>query len=194
MFGRLKNLFGSSPREPAERTIYFHEDDYCQIELLPISAREHCSTQMGIIDEFAAKHSDGGLGYTDIYLRPDAPHSFAELRVSISTLSAALQAHLPGYDSVFTGYSSHREQCRSTSAWGGDSFTIFADYQDDIVQHVWLDFGVGDTFDSTCIASALRAIPSSERILIADWSWSLIAAISDSTALDDYFAQRTRIS
>jgi hypothetical protein len=176
--------------ESAERSIYFHEDDYCQIELLPVSARQHCATQMGLIDDFAAKHSQGGAGYSDIYVRPDAPHSFAELRVAPQEFAAALQPHLPAYDAVFTGYSSHQERCQNALAWGDDSFTLFANGAADIIQNVWLDFGPLYAADAARMISVLRALPGSDRILIADWSWSLIAVLSDEASLDEYFRQR----
>lgn len=29
------------------RRVYFHEDDFCQIELVPAENWEHCATEMG---------------------------------------------------------------------------------------------------------------------------------------------------
>ncbi len=194
MLERLKKFFTGASREPAGRMIYFHEDDYCQIELLPVSARHHCMTQMGIIDDFAAKHDDGGMGYTGIYVRPDAPHAFAELSVATAAFSAAISQHLPAYDFVFTGYSSYREECRSTLAWGDDSFTLFADHEASIIQHVWLDLSLPNAAEAARVASALRALPISESILIADWSWSLVAMLSDDASLNEYLLQRTKNS
>jgi hypothetical protein len=192
MFGSLKRLFSSSPSERPERSIYFHEDAYCQIELLPVSTRQHCQTQMGIIDDFGAKHSQGDSGFSDIYVRPKVPRPFAELGISISALSTALRPHFPAYDSVFTGYSSYREKCKTALAWGGEFFTVFANYEADIIQHVWLDFGARNAAESERIALALRALPRSDSILIADWSWSLVAVLSDAESLNDYLRQRTK--
>jgi hypothetical protein len=149
-------------------------------------------TQMGIIDDFAAKHDDGGMGYTGIYVRPDAPHAFAELRIATTAFSSAISRHLPAYDSVFTGYSSYREECRSTLAWGDDSFTIFADHEANIIKHVWLDLSLPNAAEAARIAAALRDLPGSENILLADWSWSLVAMLSDPESLHKYFQQRFR--
>jgi hypothetical protein len=185
-----KKFFASAPDQPAERTIYFHEDDYCQIELLPVSARTHCMTQMGIIDNFTTMHDDGGMGFTGIYVRPDAPHALTELCLTTSAFSEALKRHFPAYDSVFTGYRSHREECKSTLAWGDDSWTIFADHNADIIQHAWLDLRDLNADAVTRIVCALRDLPWSESILIADWSWSLVAMLSDIGSLNEYFQQR----
>lgn len=187
----LKNLFTRAPCKPAERSVYFHEDDYCQIELLPAAARQHCVSQMGIIDDFAARHDDGGMGFTSIYVRPDAPHTFAELRIATTAFSNAITQHLPAYDSVFTGYSTHRELCQSTLAWGDDSFTFFADQKADVIQHVWLSLGTFSSAEAERLTHALRALPSSGNILLADWSWSLVAMLSDPASLHEYLQQRT---
>ena len=41
------------------RKIYFHEDDYCQLEVLPLAARQFCLQEMGEIDAFAEEHREG---------------------------------------------------------------------------------------------------------------------------------------
>lgn len=148
-------------------------------------------TQMGIIDDFAAKHDDGGMGYTGIFVRPDAPHTFAELRIASTAFSEAISQHFHAYYSVFTGYSSYREECENALAWGDDTFTLFADQKAGVIQHVWLDLGRPDSAEAERIASALRDLPSSENILLADWSWSLVAMLSDPASLTEYLRQRT---
>ena len=41
-----------------ERTIFFHEDDYGQIELLPASAWAYCQQEMGLAADFAQSLAD----------------------------------------------------------------------------------------------------------------------------------------
>lgn len=40
-------------------SIYFHEDDFCQIEILPIENLGFCLKQAGCIEEFAKTHKSG---------------------------------------------------------------------------------------------------------------------------------------
>src|SRR5262249_55770988 len=56
----------SSKEGGAVRVAFFHEDDYCQVEVLPAAAAGPCRSEMGRIDEFAEAHLDG-MGFTDIY-------------------------------------------------------------------------------------------------------------------------------
>jgi hypothetical protein len=52
---------------PAKREIYFHEDDYCQQQLLPREASAYARAEVQKIGEFAESHRvPGGRGWTDI--------------------------------------------------------------------------------------------------------------------------------
>ena len=53
------------------REAYYHEDDYCMIELLPLDNLQHCLTQMGEQQAFADAHRSGA-GWTDMFV-PEAP-------------------------------------------------------------------------------------------------------------------------
>ena len=76
--------------------IYFHEDDYCQIEVLPVSNWEHCATQIGEIESFSEAHpAPGGTGWTDMYVREENPFSLRDLGISRTTLASALREALP---------------------------------------------------------------------------------------------------
>jgi hypothetical protein len=109
-------------------SVDFHEDDYCQIEILPLSMRSFCLAQMNEIDEFSATHKTCG-GWTDIYLREEPPKSLKELAVPIDLFKSSVEKTLTPYEKVTTGYGSHVEECRNCFAWrlGARDFVIFAD-------------------------------------------------------------------
>ena len=46
-------------------SVYFHEDDYCMLETLPIENLAFCMKQAGLIAEFSDEHWTGA-GYTNI--------------------------------------------------------------------------------------------------------------------------------
>ena len=75
------------------RKIYFHEDDYCQLEVLPLAARQFCLQEMGEIDAFAEEHREGPF-YTDMYLREESPETLLQLNLRPEQLAEAL-AFLP---------------------------------------------------------------------------------------------------
>ena len=99
------------------REAYYHEDDFCQVELLPIDNLQHCLAQMGEQQAFAAAHQSGA-GWTDMYMRQEPPSRLVTLGITGEQLRLAVQAELPPYDAVFTGYSSYRVECRNVLAFG----------------------------------------------------------------------------
>ena len=64
---------------------FFHEDDYCQVEVLPITARGYCLAEMGRIDDFADAHLDGA-GWTAMYVRGESPQPLASLGITLEEL------------------------------------------------------------------------------------------------------------
>lgn len=91
-----------------KRIAFFHEDDYCQREILPLTAKNFCLKQMGEINNFSQEHQlESGL-FTDIFIRENTPHGIEELGLRSEQLNAVL-SFLPPYDLVETGYSSYSE-------------------------------------------------------------------------------------
>ncbi len=95
----------------ARRAIYFHEDDYCQQQLLPRDSAADAGAELRKLGEFADAHAvPGGLGWTDIYIRPKPA-----LRAKLNSI--ADHAKSPG-----TGDQDHRnEHGRSASVTRADS-------------------------------------------------------------------------
>ncbi len=166
---------------------FFHEDDYCQVEVLPIAARAHCLAEMGHIEEHADAHSDGA-GFMDIYLRGKSPLPLASLGITLEELRSAVEPLVPRFAQVFTGYGSHREPCRSVSGWGlGDGEAMFASVgEGGVVGPVWLSlYGVSaEGVGLWC--KMLRSLPRAEELLVADWNAGLVVPIADQTKLAAY--------
>lgn len=51
-----------------KRIAFFHEDDYCQWEILPLTAKGFYMKQMGEIDDFAEEHQLASGVYTDMFV------------------------------------------------------------------------------------------------------------------------------
>lgn len=156
------------------REIYFHEDDYCQQQLLPHEAASFADDEVKRIDEFADAHqAPDGTGWTDIYRRQEALKTFRSLNISKEVFAAALAPFLPPFDVVQTGYSSHREQCTRTAAWGrSQECAVFADWDEDgIVANVWSAFFENSAESVLAAALAVAAIGQIRPLVYADWAW-----------------------
>src|SRR5262245_33257855 len=95
----------------AKREIYFHEDDYCQQELLPRDALAYAEAEIKKIAEFADSHrAPGGIAWSEMYIRQKAPVGFRALGMKKEDFDTVISPYLPPFDLVYTGYSSYRER------------------------------------------------------------------------------------
>lgn len=170
------------------RTVYFHEDDYCQCEVLPPAAKGYCLREMGEIDAFADGHREGQF-YTDIYLREDSPHTLREMALRSEQLAAVLD-FLPAFDRVETGYSSYREECTSTCARGlSDDLAVFWDTDDEgFVKALWTVIWVKDESIDTA-RRVYTALGSLAPLLLADWNASACVDLTDNAAIEQYLKE-----
>lgn len=172
------------------RSIYFHEDDYCQIELLPLSNWNHCLSQMQQINEFSeARKID--VGWTDIYLRPDAPQELGSLSIDLNAMKLAIGSLFQPYDAVTTGYSSYVENCPNTVAWGNtEALTIFADYDEtQVIKHIWLSIGMLNSTEAKEALLMFQSLPKCAEMLLANWNWGRLISLKDEHELESYLSQ-----
>ena len=171
------------------RKIYFHEDDYCQLEVLPLSAEQFCRREMGEIEEFAEEHREGPF-YTDIYLREESPETLLQLNLRPEQLTAALD-FLPAYDLVETGYSSYREECQSTQARGlNEELAVFWSVDEaGLVEAIWLAFWV-EPQEANAARQLLTALGHLAPLLLADWSWDRCVDLRQPAEIEQYVAEK----
>jgi hypothetical protein len=176
------NLFQS---KIVKREIYFHEDDYCQQELLPREALAFADAEIKKIGEFADAHRDpDGAGWTEVYVRPKAPVSFSALRMTREDFDSVILPHLAAFDVVYTGCSSYRERCRTTVAWGtSQQNAIFVDWDDEgIITNVWTQFFESDEKSLVAASKAIAAIGTIHSLIYVDWAWGFVCEIFNEEA------------
>ncbi len=175
------------------REVYFHEDDYCQLELVAEANGRWCAEQMGKIDEFAAAHK-ADVGWTDIYVRSQNPRALSSVNICRSKFTEYMPSRMPHFDRVFTGYSSYRTECKNTIAFGpSDSLVAYAEFDDnDVISSVWFSLDLQST-DDVMIANELASALSRWPVLLADWGWSQLIRLADADSLTQYFRGRVKV-
>jgi hypothetical protein len=175
----------------AKREIYYHEDDYCQQELLPREALAFAESELKKSDEFAAAHlAPGGIGWTDVYVCQDPQTTFRALKMTREDFDAAISSHLPPFDQVYTGYSEYRERCKKAAAWGtSQQNAIFIDWDDEgVINSVWTQFFDSDEKSISAASKAIAALGMLHSLIYVDWAWSFVCEIFS----EDAFASRLR--
>ena len=162
------------------REAYYHEDDFCMIELLPLDNLQHCLAQMGEQQAFADAHRSGA-GWTDMYVIEAPPSPLSALGMTAQQLRLALAAALPPYDAVCTGYGSYRVECKNVLAFGADSTeTLFAGLDEGgIVCDLWCSEGMPQ----------LMLLPLKEQLLLADWGAGFVCPLADGELFARYLQE-----
>lgn len=175
------------------REVYFHEDDYCQIELVAAANWDFCAQQMREIHAFAEKHK-ASVGWTDVFVRSNNPISLAEVEIPRTVFINTVSAIMPRFDRVLTSYSSHATECQTTMAFGPhESCVLFAEFNpSDIASAVWFTFDLSSAEDAEISLQLCRGL-SVWPVAIADWGWLALLSPTDVQALTGYFDQRIEV-
>lgn len=170
------------------REAYFHEDDYCQIEVLPASNWDYCLSQLRGLGKFSDEHFDG-IGWTDMHIRGENPRQVESLNINVKDLASSLSKILIPFGRVLTGYSSFREEAEDTMAFGSEtSSIIFVEYDlNDIVEAIWLDFGIVTQEDKQLALTVLLHLGNMSEMILVDWNLGKIIKLSDQDEIMSYF-------
>ena len=170
----MMRLFKS---KKSKREIYFHEDDYCQQQLLPAEAKDWIERELKEIDRFSREHQgENGIGWTDVYVRDEPSSTIVDLKITVKEIAHVLNDIIPRFDKVVIGYSTYREKCECTGAWGfNQNCAIFIEWnKDDLVTSIWTSFFDLDDKSIGKSAEALTAIGGIRPMLYVDWTWGYI--------------------
>ena len=175
-------------RAMRRREIYLHEDDYCQQQLLPLGAKAYADLELKRIDDFSAAHrAPEGLGWTDAYMRGDAPLELRTLGMSRRQVGDAVSPFLPPFDHVYTGYSSHRKRCSQTAAWGrSPTCALLVDWDEaDVITHCWTMFFDHDEASINAATQAVAALSAVHALVYVDWAWDYTCEASRADAFSE---------
>ena len=172
-----------------KRTRYFHEDDYCQRELLPATSWDYCASELTKINESSEAHR-APIGWTKMYIRGEAPVRLRDLKLTAPAIESIVGSRLPRYDEVLTGYSTHREPSPRTRAFGTDGGpALYVDLDDDgYVEHAWLDAALTDASVAGWLPALMASLPEADELLFVDWAWGHLQPVADADAWKQYFA------
>ena len=174
------------------KELYFHEDFYCQVELLPMSALESSVGEMKEIEAFSEEHWDG-TAWTALYVRSDNSQHLKSLAIPIESVAAKLDSILEPVAEIYTGYSTYRERCNNTRAWVLPCGTgLLADFdQTGIIAHLWIvkEPPVAENVEQ--FLQALRALGEYGDFFIADWNKEIAVPCRDQDKLLRYLSGST---
>lgn len=167
--------------------MYFHEDDFGAVEVLPLKTWSHCAQQLGVIEEHSEKHrAPDGMGWTQCYLRPEGPCDLSELGLKLGDLQVVLDKYFAFEMKVETGYSSWREPCERMGAWLVEEYMA-------LVVH-WNEAGIllnlfAPGYDGVAdenkqkLEEALSELAGKHELLLVDWYSASLFRLDDRNSL-----------
>jgi hypothetical protein len=139
IFGKDNNTNSQEEYKFNSDEVYLHEDFYCQVELLPFENSNELKTENEKIDEFSKKHFDG-TGFTDIYGRDEQKTKTSDRNIKLNDFEPfVISLGFEKMRNVYSGYGNYKEKCQNTNAYSIDGATIFCDFEDGLINNIWLD-------------------------------------------------------
>lgn len=169
------------------RELFFHEDDYCMLELVLPERQDEVEEEMGQIASFSEQHRTEA-GYTDLYVRKADADGLTQLGIDVADIEAAVASFAKPYDVVTTGYgSSYRVECPRVRAFGPNEETVlFCEHKDGILHKAWLTLEFDDRNRYEWTLKLLRTLANIAPLALADWSWGVHLELRDDAALVAY--------
>lgn len=165
------------------KKLYFYEDDYCQIEILPKENLSYLEEENRKITDFANKNRVE-FGYSEIYLRKDNQVTLSQKKIKMVDLDKlALTLKFPKIEKIYTGYGSYKERAINTIAYTKDSLEIYCDFNKDIIQNIWIDY-INIELSGIEI---LNKMGKKWNLILNDWKMSYIVDLSNIEDIKSYY-------
>ena len=153
----------------ARGTLFYHEDDFCQIQLLPAENLSWLLEEAENVADFAEVHFVGG-GYSDLLTRTGAKVALRERKIPVAELDLILnKLQTTRHTEITTGYGErYRIASPHTIGYGHDYSAIYFDFKNDLVENIWMTniFAL----DSEHLKSVLLELGKKWNLFLMDWN------------------------
>ncbi len=177
-------------REPEQdqieiaNSIFYHEDDYRQVEIVPSENFNELIKQAENVQYFAEKHFDGG-GFTDIMVREENGFKLKQRGIEPKELDLILsELPIKKYTDVSTGIRPGEMKSDNTYGYGKNYNGIFFDFESDTVTGIWI--AGSPNVEDEKFAQALNDIGNKWSLLLMDWNSLELIDLKDKEQIEKY--------
>jgi hypothetical protein len=168
--------------------IYYHEDFYRQIELVP---EENYFAANRFIDDLPP--IEGSIyGFKNIAVRPEQKIKLLDRRIPFEETCKILNSISLFYSkNVTTGYGQSVWRDTNTVVWGFEQFGLFVKYQNSFVEAIWLSDSpvFSQLKTSQHLAKAIFSISKEYSLILIDWNKEIICRIRSQNDVREYLYQ-----
>ena len=173
-------------------SVFFHEDNYCRIELLPVQNLLTRQCGVGETERYAAAGFTGN-GFLNICDRDEANCPLGDIIIDKKGFKALIMPlALFYFDTVYTGYSSHRELKKHARGFGFENYILYFEFRDDIIINCWLDYNpIADELNvyPERLQNVLLKLGLAYGLILIDWNECLTVNLANKHALLDYMQE-----
>ena len=165
----------------AKGTIFYHEDDFCQIEIVPKENLSYLLKQADNIADFSAEN-----GYSDIYIRKENKVRLKSREIDKTELEKLLtELETEKHTEVITGYGSdYRVKSENTIGFGKEYSAVYFDFENDKVKNIWITNLFGLNQDK--VVDVLSKIGEKWNLVLMDWNSSELIDLSNKEMINKY--------
>lgn len=183
-------LSESSIMKDSEKSIFYHEDDFCQIEFLPDVNIEFVKQEIENVETFLIVYQvPNELMWAEMNMRDSGKTTLEQLGITIKLLKSNLEENTEIVEKVLTGYSTYTTPCINTIAFKiAENNEIFVRFNNnDVITRMWAIWRVSDESAKLQIINTLNKIPSKESLVLADRAWDVCVKLNDAKSMNQYF-------
>ncbi|MFX3625940.1 MAG: hypothetical protein ACN6I4_01145 [bacterium] len=151
-------------------SLFYHEDDFCQIEFQPQENIKFVESEIARLNDNYEENFDG-FGFKEAVVREEAPIPLVSKTIESDELDVLILGYgLSKEIQVYTGYGqSYREISKNTYGYGKGYAAIYFDFNEEaIVKHIWMT-NVNSIQVEGGIESLIEKICNKWQLLCIDW-------------------------
>lgn len=182
----------NSSSDKKKNRLYFHEDLFCQVELLPFENFTDLEKENDKIEDFAQKHSDG-FGFKDIHVRGEQKIKTSDRKIHVNDFEKILLENgFQKYTDVYSGYSSYEELCTNTLGFELDYSVVYCDLENDLIKNIWIDnFRFSNSSDKKDqLINVLFAIGEKWNLILNDWDLTQTFDLKEKDEIRKYISEK----
>ncbi|MBC7748726.1 MAG: hypothetical protein H7Z76_09165 [Methylotenera sp.] len=165
----------------ASDTINLWEDDYCQVEIIPIENLDYIKVKTTAIDSFAEKHKTEN-GFTKIYERSGNPTPTKLKHIKVADLETVFESSgQKRIKNILIQLQTTVDyEDGKTRAFGDKNFVVFFERKDDLVENIWISTKyIADKIILDKATITLRNLGDKFNLILVDWNTSEIVDLKD---------------
>jgi len=170
-------------------SVFFHEDNYCQIELLPI---QNLFSENSAMQNYSNENFNGD-GFITATARDETKFPLYKLEISYSSFVLIVEKiALFSIEKVYTGYLSHRVLKNNISAYGFENYILYIESNNGLISKLWIDYYLfSDTLNGYphTLQTTLYELGLKYELVLVDWNEFLTVILKNNNQLNEYISQ-----